>query len=393
MRGSSTVAMGGGTDLTSFRTYPSPKWRRPGTLAAPGGPSAPMNPRNGTRHVLSALVATLLSGAACSEVRPPVKPVTAKTPFLAPSARGDTSGGSDGGLPLASGDSNACKAPMALLSRPSAFHAALVRWSEEPVGSTGANTALEAACDGATEGSRATERSACVLLGLAYASGDGVKRDPVKAFELFARGATCELNFGAFDLAQAREHAITQSSVSCCAGRSCRQGCEATCTRAIEQVRSELEPPLRAACDRGRGVACHMLAALVAGQYIQEVGPLTLKGTDEERDLSPLLEKACRSGVGPACEQLAWRTTTFSETQTAASKRAELAKQRTLLQRACEAGWGDGCFHLGKSYEETGEHPRAVLVWEKACSLGLHRVCDELEDMHAKAKAPRRNTR
>lgn len=282
---------------------------------------------------------------------------------------------------------------MAILSKPSPFHAALVRWSEEPAGSPGANAALEAACDSATEGSRATERAACTLLGLAFASGEGVTRDPERAFAYFERGATCELSFGAFDFAQAREHAIRGSSVSCCAGRSCKEGCEATCARAIEQVQSELEPPLRAACERGRGVACHMLATLIQGEYIQEVGALTAKGADEEKNLEPLLAKACRSSVGPACEWLAFRTVTFSEGQSAASKRAELAKRRGLLDKACDAGWGDGCFHLGKSFEETGDHARAVAFWEKACTLGLHRVCGELEDVRSKAKAPRKNTR
>ena len=351
-----------------------------------------MHPRHGTLCLLSALLAPLFSCAACGAIRNPV--VRSNPPVGAPSARIAASSSPESGLPLVTTDADVtCKAPTAILSKPSPFHAALVRWSEEPAGSPGANAALEAACDAATEGSRATERAACVLLGLAYASGDGGKRDPLAAFAYFDRGATCELSFGAFDFAQAREHAITGSSVSCCAGRSCKEGCEATCARAIEQVQRELEPPLRAACERGRGVACHMLATLVQGEYIQEVGALTVKGADEEKDLEPLLERACRSRVGPACEWLAFRSVTFSDGQSAASKRAELAKRRGLLDKACDAGWGDGCFHLGKSYEETADHAKAVPFWEKACTLGLHRVCDELETMRSKAKASPRSTR
>lgn len=351
-----------------------------------------MHPRNGPLRVLSALLAALFSCAACGAVPRPVNAVPPTAPVVAPSARIATSNAPDGG-PVSTDVDVTCKAPAAILSKPSPFRAALVRWSEEPVGSPGANAALEAACDAAKEGSRPTERTACVLLGLAYASGDGVKRDPLAAFAYFERGATCELSFGAFDFAQAREHAITGSSVSCCAGRSCKEGCEATCARAIDQVQNELEPPLRAACERGRGVACHMLATMVQGEYIQEVGALTVKGAVEEKDLEPLLETACRSRVGPACEWLAFRAVTFSDGQSAASKRAELAKRRGLLEKACDAGWGDGCFHLGKSYEETGDHARAALFWEKACTLGLHRVCDELEAMRSKAKTPPRSAR
>jgi hypothetical protein len=136
-----------------------------------------------------------------------------------------------------------------------------------------------------------------------------------------------------------------------------------------------------------------MLATLLGGEYIQYVGALTIKGADAEKDLDPLLEKACRSGVGPACVWLAWRTDRFSEERTAARKQADIVKTRDLFARACDSGWGDGCLALGKSYEEAGGHERAVRAWEKACSLGLHLVCDELKDMRSKPATPRGSTR
>ena len=246
----------------------------------------------------------------------------------------------------------------------------------EPAGSQPANASIAAACDGAMdEDSRGTEHAACTLLGLAYASGDGVKRDADKAFLYLERGAVCGFDFRAHDLVQERDHSISGMTVACCGARGCEHGCESTCTRAIEQVRGELEPPLRAACDRGRGVACHMLASIEQGEVISLVGLVqssTPHAGDEPFVRDGLLEKACRAGVGADCEWLAFAHYADEDGGNA---------QRSYLQRACDAGWGDGCFQLAQLFDKQDDRTLAVPYWEKACMLGLVRVCSDLGDI------------
>jgi TPR repeat protein len=282
--------------------------------------------------------------------------------------------------PIAAGNVQAACAPaLAILSTPSPFHAALVTWSTEPAGSARANAAMELACDAAMEDdARGTERAACALVGLTYASGDGVKRDANKAFGYLQRAAICGFDLHAHDLAQDRNQSILQGSAACCGGRRCAAGCEATCAQAVEQVRGEIEAPLRKACDRGRGVACYALAALGHGQHIPNVGVVEPKTkVDEEA----LLEKACRGGVGPACEWLAWSTAAASD-ETSEGARV----RRGFHQRACDAGWGGACLHIGKEHDESGQRAKAVPYWEKACVLGLNLVCNELGDMLSKGE-------
>lgn len=239
------------------------------------------------------------------------------------------------------------------------------------MGSTPALSAMEAACEAATrEEARDTEYAACTLLGLAYASGEGVARDPGKAFAYLERGARCGFDFDAHDLAQARTRAIKSFGVACCAGRSCEGGCESECAAALEKVRSEVEPPLRAACARGSGVGCFMLALLARerGQYIQEVGAVIASGATAHE---PLVESACRAGVGPACERHAWLV----------PEDAPGDAREKSLQRACDLGWGSACHHIGQQLDQRGARAAAVPYWERACGLGLPKVCDDLGDI------------
>jgi TPR repeat protein len=297
------------------------------------------------------------------------------------------SGGGSGTAATASDAKTACIAPRTILSTRSPFQEALLVWSQEPVGSARGNAAIAAACDAALdEDARGTEHAACAFLGLAYASGDGVKRDAKKAFTYLERGAVCGFDLRAHDLAQDRNHAISGTTVGCCGGRGCEPGCEAMCTQAIDRVRTGLEPSLRAACNRGRGVACHALASIEYGQIVPNVG-LVQSITPHVGDLpvgrDALLEKACRAGVGADCEWLAFAH--YSDDDGGKAHRA-------YLQRACDAAWGDGCFQLAQLLDKRGERMNAVPYWEKACMLGLVHVCDDLGDILSKGDGvPRDN--
>ena len=122
-------------------------------------------------------------------------------------------------------------------------------------------------------------------------------------------------------------------------------------------------------------MACHVLASIEHGQALPNVGLLRWSTsrtgeTPQERDT--LLEKACRAGVGADCEWLA-----FAHYADADGGRAH----RAYLDRACNAGWGDGCFRLAQLLDEANARASAVAYWEKACTLGLVGVCLDLGDI------------
>ncbi len=268
-----------------------------------------------------------------------------------------------------------CTAPRLVLAGPSRFEQALVVWCKAPLGSKRGIEALEKACDESTDGTaRGTEHAACAMLGLIHSSGEGVPRDPEKAFSFLHRGAQCGFSFGAMDLSQAAGHGILGRSVGCCGGISCEKGCEAECARAATAIRDAVVPPLEGACAEGRGVACFMLADIVRGEYVQRVGYVRIPETPRsEADADALIAKACKAGVGPACLHQAYRTDD-----------SETAKVAALMQRACDLGWGDACLTIGQKKDEAGQRALAVPYWEKACKLRLLTVCGELATILSK---------
>lgn len=258
-----------------------------------------------------------------------------------------------------------------ILTSGSPFAQALATWSTEPVGSTRGVGELAFACEQAKSSTRGTELAACTLLGLLYASGAGVPRDAFKAFSYFRLAGRCDgFSFGATDLAQAEDHRITTHVVSCCGGHGCAAGCEDACARAREQVKNEVEPPLRAACRRGQGPACFMLARLVGGEHLARVGEVKIAAG---RSDDHYYELACNLGVGLAC---AWPAARAPEDQPAVRRR--------WYERACASGWGDACLTLGQDLDAAGRRPQAIAYWEKACKLGLLGVCQDVGDILSK---------
>lgn len=125
-------------------------------------------------------------------------------------------------------------------------------------------------------------------------------------------------------------------------------------------------------------MACHVLASIEHGQLIPNVGLLHRSASHAGRapgERDGLLEKACSAGVGPDCEWLAFAH--YSDDDGGKAHRA-------YLDRACDAGWGDGCFRLAQLLDEKNARASAVSYWEKACMLGLARVCHDLGDILSK---------
>ena len=94
-----------------------------------------------------------------------------------------------------------------------------------------------------------------------------------------------------------------------------------------------------------------------------------------ERDR--LLEMACRVGVGADCEWLAFAH--YSDDDGGKT-------HRDYLERACDAGWGGGCFHLAQLLDARDARTSAVYYWDQACSLGLTQVCHDLGDIFSRGE-------
>jgi len=262
-----------------------------------------------------------------------------------------------------------------LFSGPSAFEQALELWSREPLGSARALSALDRACDAAAYDERGTEDAACTTLGLMYASGEGVTKDARRAFDYFERSAHCSFSFGGDDFAQIQEaHTIASEGVGCCGGRSCPDGCESACEDAIVAIRAAVIPPLERACAAGRGVGCYMSARLAGeGEYVQRIGRVN---ASPPRSAQALDEAACKAGVGPACEIVAYGLEVPFD-----AGGGETPASHRMMQRACDVGWGDACYRLGKTSEKTSGRRAALGQYEKACHFGLTRVCGELTEI------------
>jgi len=269
--------------------------------------------------------------------------------------------------------STECGTPRRILQSASPFQKALETWGRDAAAGA---AELERACVAAADDPlRGTEHAACSAFGLILASGEGVPRNPQRAFRFLERGAKCGFSFHAQELVQAEAHGIGGESVGCCSARGCEAGCEADCAKAMDMVTRGIAGPLERACQAGRGVACYMLADAVRGEYVAMVGHFQLPSSSSEE---ALLEKACTLGVGPACEHLAYLDL--------ASEQQDLPRRARYLTKACDAGWGDGCLAIGKSLAADGKRRDAIPFWEKACKLGLTTVCTDLRDILVKGK-------
>lgn len=256
-----------------------------------------------------------------------------------------------------------CTHPRAILTTSSPLHSALTQWAAQPAGAKSALEALDFACDASREpDALGTERAACTLLALVYSSGEGVKRDPTRAFDYFSRASGCEsFGFAAMDSASTALHQLDQELVACCASRGCAPGCDALCAQASQHVERELTPILSRACSAGRGTGCFMLALLYRGEYVAHVGMVKATfGRSEEdtlKESARLIERSCALGLGQSC---AW-----------------LDKH----EQACDAGWAEGCFQKGLAIEAAKGRPAALGWYERGCALGQHRLCDQLGEM------------
>lgn len=246
-----------------------------------------------------------------------------------------------------------CVAPRAMMSHSSPFFEALATWDL---------AGFERACAlSRMSDERRTEHGACTALGLAYASGDGVTKNPKRALDYLALGASCGLTFGAHDLGNVRSEGIFSGASSCCGGVMCARGCEADCKSALASVNDAVAPALEKACADNHASACFMLSGFLNGDYLPNIGFFEM---DEKRRIE-LLEKSCALGLGPACVDIAW---TWND---------DPDKIPPWLEKGCAADWGYACLMRGHHVPVVQAFP----WWQKACDLGLDRVCHDLDEI------------
>lgn len=225
----------------------------------------------------------------------------------------------------------------------------------------------------------------CTNLGVFQRHGDGTPRDRKKAAASFKKACDGDDALGCADLAdmhvwgeiepKERAEALYVRSCDLGAARGClaladgylhgRFGNDADKANAYYEQGIKL---YSGDCDALDGFACSRLADMFA------IGRGTTK--DEKKALD-LIARACKdAGYMDGCVQLgsAHHHARFGLTRDA-------AKAQELYEKACTAGYANGCFVLSQLLEEETPNdsgPRIVELLQKACDADSFPACNEV---------------
>jgi len=190
----------------------------------------------------------------------------------------------------------------------------------------------------------------CNTLGIMYIKGDGVKKDPTKALELFKKSCDGSYALGCGNLGVIYDdgHGVNKDK-----------------SKAIEIFKK--------ACDGGDIDRCGSL------------GVMYEKGDVVTQDKTKALEffiKACNGGNVDLCVALGLRYLKGYKVKKDPTKALE------LLTKACDGGNVDGCRLIGVMYDNGDgvkqDKTKAIELYTKVCDAGDVDVCNNLGLMYAK---------
>jgi TPR repeat protein len=250
--------------------------------------------------------------------------------------------------------------------------------------------------------------SACGALARRYESGVGVSKDPDYALALLKKACLKGSSFDCLALIEKRKEQVgidvdtTLSSALAEVQKKCDSGevgqCEILGLLYFSGVTGASEPARAAKiygelCKLPEAKGCSFLAFFLDnGLGVTEdkvravelydrackhdhfdscisLGLKHLNGEGVEKDKSralTLFEAACNAGVGKGCAMVAAAYVVDTG--------ADYAKVRTMMTRACELDFAEGCLFLGGMYlgglGGPKDNMRGVAFFEKACELG-----------------------
>jgi uncharacterized protein len=201
----------------------------------------------------------------------------------------------------------------------------------------------EEACEGGSS-------TGCTNLGFHYEHGRGLKKDPARAVELYQRGCdgtTCQPSnlAGCVNVGRANRDGIGVAKNAARAAEIFGNACE------------RAPSPEDVDAHENRSRACSLLGGLyLAGDGVE-------KSVEKGRELS---ERGCEGKDAFGCFNAAVVAT-------------DPAKAAAFLDRACQAGDGEGCRDLAVAYEKGNgvarDRRRAAELYKKSCELGFKDAC------------------
>ncbi len=237
--------------------------------------------------------------------------------------------------------------------------------------------------------------SSCALLADAWALGDGLPRDFLRAAFYHRRacdhGAARECS--GEELFVGREHDLRLDipRVAAFYASACHEGFAGACFNLGLMVDSgafelfgSAETLFRRACDQGHPYTCHAFAERIATVRT----PNTTMPLGDAHAQSQQRERSCRDGDGGSCAllsiaqeaRLTGDDVSYAPPGTASY---EAFARAHIFDTACRLGHGAGCYGLARMYTAGGALPqdgaRVEALYSQACTLGDVESCLALQ--------------
>lgn len=247
---------------------------------------------------------------------------------------------------------------------------------------------LQKAVGGFKAGCDAGKASHCYFLGLEFVVRATSEDDPTTALQYFRRACDADYQPGCFQWAMVRlpldksdEHAMVSVMAL---NRSCLDTQYALSCDFLELLASPFpeaylanaEPQLRQACSKKLGIACYLIGTALK----------TMHGSDKkyQQEITGLYQQSCDAGYGQGCFHLGLQI--LSSGKLFASKEQE-ARVAVEYGRACELGYLAGCVHQAIYYMYGGNDvPRALGLYDQACRAGDASACGDVAKIYLDGK-------